>query len=160
VAARAWPEADPVDAIMDVMTHAFDPAFGEAWSRRQVSDALILGTCRHRLIAPDGALGEHLAGRVAGFYLARAVLDEEELLLFAIAPQFRGRKLGARLLEDFLESARTNAVRRVFLEMRRGNSASALYEKYGFRRTGERRAYYRGSDGRRHDAISYEAVLA
>ena len=159
MAARAWPEADPVDAIMDVMTQAFEPAFGEAWNRRQVSDALVLGTCRHRLIAPDGAIGEHLAGEVAGFYLARTVLDEEELLLFAIAPQFRGRKLGTRLLEDFLESARTNAVRRVFLEMRRGNSAAVLYEKHGFLRTGERPAYYRGSGGGRHDAISYEAVL-
>jgi len=159
MAARPWPDADPVDAIMDVMTHAFDPAFGEAWSRRQVSDALVLGTCRHRLIAPDGSLGEHLTGEVAGFYLARTVLDEEELLLFAVAPQFRGRGLGARLLEDFLASARQDGVRRVFLEMRRGNSAAGLYETYGFRSTGQRPAYYRGSDGRRHDAISYELVL-
>lgn len=159
MAARAWSEADPVDAIMDIMAHAFDPAYGEAWSRRQVSDALVLGTCRHRLIAADGAMGEHLSGEAAGFYLARTVLDEEELLLFAIAPQFRGRKLGSRLLEDFLESARQAGVRRVFLEMRRGNSAAELYENHGFRRTGERPAYYRGSDGGRHDAISYEAVL-
>ncbi len=27
--------ADPVDAIMAVMDAAFDPAFGEAWNRRQ-----------------------------------------------------------------------------------------------------------------------------
>ena len=160
MAARPWPEADPVDAIMEVMIEAFDPAFGEAWNRRQVSDALVLGTCRHHLIAPDGRIGEHLVGETAGFYLARTVLDEQELLLFAVAPRFRGRGLGTRLLDDFISSARDNGVRRVFLEMRRGNNAARLYEKYGFRFTGERPAYYRGSDGRRHDALSYEAVLA
>ena len=159
MAARAWPAADPVDAIMDVMAHAFDPAFGEAWNRRQVSDALVLGTCRHRLIAADGSIGEHIAGEPAGFYLARSVLDEEELLLFAVAPKFRGRRLGVRLLEDFLDTARRGGARRVFLEMRRGNSAGALYEQYGFRVTGERPAYYRGSDGRRYDAISYELEM-
>ena len=54
MAARAWPEFDPLDAIMAVMESAFDPAYGEAWNRRQVSDALLLGTCRHMLIDPDG----------------------------------------------------------------------------------------------------------
>lgn len=158
MAARAWPEFDPLDAIMAVMESAFDPAYGEAWNRRQVSDALLLGTCRHMLIAPDGTIGEFVE-EAAGFYLARSVLDEEELLLFAVAPQFRGRGLGAALIERLLSSARARGIRRVFLEMRRSNTAAALYEKFGFRPVGERPSYYRGSDGRGLDAISYELVL-
>ena len=78
-----WPD-DPVDAIMGVMEHAFDPGFGEAWNRRQVADALVLGTSRHALIAPDGAIGQTPRDRTAGFLLARRALDDEELLLFAI----------------------------------------------------------------------------
>src|SRR5688572_9868727 len=124
MAARAWPDADPVEAIMAVMERAFDPAFGEAWNRRQLADALILGTCRYMLIAPDGAIGEHVAGPAAGFYLARSVVGEEELLLFAIAPRYRGRGLGSALLEHFLLTARRQGAERVFLEMRRGNTAA------------------------------------
>jgi [ribosomal protein S18]-alanine N-acetyltransferase len=158
MAARAWPESDPVDAIMAVMERAFDPAFGEAWNRRQVADALLLGTSRHMLIAIDGTIGEHVE-EAAGFYLTRSVLDEEELLLFAIMPEFRGRGLGTALLEQFLSSARLREIKRVFLEMRRSNTAASLYEKFGFRPVGERPSYYRGSDGRSLDAISYELVL-
>ena len=158
MAARAWPESDPVDAIMAVMERAFDPAFGEAWNRRQVADALVLGTCRHMLIALDGTIGEFV-DEAAGFYLARSVIDEEELLLFAVAPQFRGRGLGTALFEQFLSSARARGIKRLFLEMRRSNTAAALYENFGFRPVGERPSYYRGSDGRSLDAISYELVL-
>lgn len=158
MAARAWPETDPVDAIMGVMERAFDPAFGEAWNRRQVSDALILGTCRHMLIAPDATIGESVY-EAAGFYLARSVIDEEELLLFAVAPEFRGCGLGTALLEQFISSARARGIRRLFLEMRRNNAAASLYEKFGFRPIGERPSYYRGSGGRSLDAITYELVL-
>jgi ribosomal-protein-alanine N-acetyltransferase len=158
MAARAWPDADPVDAIMAVMERAFDPAFGEAWNRRQVADALVLGTSRHMLIAADGTIAEFV-DEAAGFYLTRSVLEEEELLLFAVAPQFRGRGLGTALLEQFLSSARARGIKRVFLEMRRSNTAAALYEKFGFRPVGERPSYYRGSDGHRLDAISYELLI-
>ena len=46
------PNADPVDAIVAVMEQGFDPAFGEAWNRRQVSDALIMSNT-HYLLADE-----------------------------------------------------------------------------------------------------------
>ena len=45
---------DDIDRIMDVMMAAFDPAYGEAWNRRQVEDALALGNCRYGLVDSDG----------------------------------------------------------------------------------------------------------
>ena len=36
---------DDLDRLRAVMTAAFDPAFGEAWTRRQVEDALLIGNC-------------------------------------------------------------------------------------------------------------------
>jgi ribosomal-protein-alanine N-acetyltransferase len=70
-----WPEG-PVERIVAVMERAFDPEFGEAWTRRQVEDALLLGTCRYALIDADGAIGETVTAPPVGFYLARTVLDE------------------------------------------------------------------------------------
>lgn len=160
VAARAFSDADPVDAIMAVMAEAFDPAFGEAWNRRQVSDALVLGTCRHLLIDPDGHVAEIVAGgQAAGFILAREVLDEDELLLFAIAPRWRGRGLGTILLDAFLETGRARGATRAFLEMREGNRAEHLYTARGFERVGVRPGYYRGADGLRYDALSFSRTF-
>lgn len=156
------PETSPqdhIDRIMAVMDAAFSPEFGEAWNRRQVSDALMLGNCRYGLIAPDG--NDHLDDDVdtAGFFMSRSVLDEEELLLFAIAPKYRRHGLGHLLLERFITSARESGMSRVFLEMRRNNPAGFLYAAHGFREIGLRPAYYRTPCGARIDAISQELVL-
>jgi hypothetical protein len=87
---------DDLDRIMAVMTTAFPPDYGEAWNRRQVGDALLIGRTRYGLIGADG--GEHPedAETTAGFFLSRSIFDEEELLLFAVAPQYRRRGLGDR----------------------------------------------------------------
>lgn len=150
---------DPVDAIMHVMTRAFPPAYGEAWSRNQVADALLLGTCRYDLIGADGRTGAG-AWPAAGFSLSRGVLDEDELLLLAVDPACRGRGLGTMLLARFCAAARARGARRAFLEMRRGNPAARLYASAGFVIIGERPGYYRGRDGSRHDAVSYERRFA
>ena len=146
--------SDDLDRIMAVMEVAFDPAYGEAWTRRQVSDALVLpGT--HYLLA-DAAGQEPAPGAAAaGFALSRGVLDEEELLLLAVRPEHRGRGLGGALLRRFISSARERGASRLFLEMRDGNPAEALYRRHGFASIGRRRDYYRrGADGPR-DAITF-----
>ena len=150
---------DPVDAIMQVMGRAFEPQFGEAWNRRQLADALILGTCRYGLIAQDGKIGDQRGRTTAGFFLARQALDEEELLLFAVDRACRHRGLGGQLLDHFCASASRNGVRRIFLEMRDGNPAARLYESRDFHRVGKRPGYYRGLDGTRHDALTFQRIL-
>ena len=158
-----WPD-DPVDAIMRVMERAFDPQFGEAWNRRQVADALVLGTCRYGLIAADGAITEHLDEQTPdaaaiGFFLARQALDDEELLLFAIDRAWRQRGLGGQLLDSFCAGAVRRGTRRIFLEMRAGNPAASLYESRGFQQVGTRAAYYRGKDGTQYDALTFQRLL-
>ncbi len=144
---------------MAVMACAFPPEFGEAWNRRQVSDALLLTGTHHGLITPDGSIAPEPNGLVAGFYLSRGVLDEEELLLFAIAPQWRRRGLGHTLLRHFIDGARRRDKKRLFLEMRCNNPAGILYAAHGFRPVGIRPRYYRASNGDRIDAITQELML-
>jgi ribosomal-protein-alanine N-acetyltransferase len=144
---------DDVDRIMAVMEAAFEPAFGEAWTRRQVEDALIVGNCHYLLIGPDGEMAPK--GAAVGFSLSRHGFCEEELLLFAIVPAQRKKGLGQRLLEYFADSARSRKADRLILEMRRGNPAERLYRTFGFRPIGERPKYYRTPDGNRIDAITF-----
>nr|WP_243414964.1 ribosomal protein S18-alanine N-acetyltransferase [Altererythrobacter segetis] len=147
-------QIDDLDRIMAVMQVAFDPAFGEAWNRRQVSDALILPSTHYVLAGPDG--DEPADGATAvGFALSRGVLDEEELLLIAVDPAYRGRGIGAALLQRFIETAEARGKARLFLEMREGNPADSLYRRAGFEPIGRRRNYYRRASKGPLDAITY-----
>ncbi len=142
---------DDLDRIMAVMEAAFDPQFGEAWNRRQVEDALLLGNCYYGL-AMDG-------DTCAGFYLSRFGFDEEELLLLAVVPSLRQRGHGAALLEQFVVGARSRGATRALLEMRSGNPAENLYRNHGFEQIGFRPNYYRGKYGDRSDALTFASRL-
>lgn len=139
---------DTVDAIMSVMEAAFDPAYGEAWNRRQVADSLVFANT-HFQIAGD------LPDEVQGFVLSRSAVDEEELLLIAVHPRHRRKGIGKQLMQDFIDAARTRGVRRVFLEMRAGNPAEVLYRQFGFEQIGLRKDYYRRAKHSPLDAMTF-----
>jgi ribosomal-protein-alanine N-acetyltransferase len=145
---------DDVDRIMEVMDAAFDPFWGEAWNRMQIEGALAVGNTHYWLIAPDGAHPKE-GEEAAGFALVRQVFDEAELLLFAIAPRWRRRGLGATLLSRTIADMKRSGVIKVMLEMRRGNPAEYLYRAAGFAPIGVRPKYYRCSDGNRIDAVTF-----
>lgn len=150
--------SEDVDRIMAVMAAAFDPHWGEAWTRRQVEDSLLLPTTRYLLVDAAGRRPE--AGRAAaGFALLRALPEEDELLLIAVNPDQRGRGLGRLLLDRAVQSARDHGALRLFLEMRQNNPAMHLYRAAGFAQVGQRPAYYRLADGTRLDALTMALEL-
>jgi len=154
---RAMSSGDPsddVDRIMEVMERAFQPEYGEAWNRRQVADSLILAGTRYCLIDADGSFETPSDHAAAGFALTRGLFDEEELLLFAITPDYRRRGLGTALLAHVIANAKARGVNRMFLEMRRNNPAGKLYAAFGFQTVGVRPGYYRTASGERLDALS------
>lgn len=145
---------DDIDRIMAVMAEAFDPAFAEAWTRRQVEDALLIGNCHYLLVAGDGTPPAH-GQAAAGFCLSRHGYREEELLLFAVEPEHRRRGLGTALLARFAASARARGAERLLLEMREDNPAEQLYRAFGFTQIGRRTGYYRPPSGQRIDALTF-----
>lgn len=141
--------SDDLDAVMRVMDSAFDPSFGEAWTRSQCAGILPMSGVLLTL-AWDGTRSVPL-----GFALSRTAAGESELLLLAVSPDHRRRGVGRSLLDRFIDRARSDGARRVHLEVRDGNPAVAMYESAGFSRAGLRRSYYRGRDGRRFDALTF-----
>jgi ribosomal-protein-alanine N-acetyltransferase len=145
--------ASDLDAVMAIMTSAFDPRFGEAWSRSQCAGILPLtGVTLTIAREPEGA--------PLGFALARTVADESELLLLAVARTAQGRGIGTTLLGRFLDDGRRAGLGRLHLEVRDGNRAVDFYRRHGFAPVGRRIDYYRGSDSMRYDAITMAMELA
>jgi ribosomal-protein-alanine N-acetyltransferase len=138
---------DDLADVMRIMSSAFSPAFGEGWSKSQCAGILPLGGVR--LVVARTTDGEP-----AGFYLERRVIDEAELLLLAVSSAFQRRGLGTLLLDQFINNHHGGDVVRLHLEVRDGNPAVTIYEKFGFRAVGRRKDYYRGADGVFNDAVT------
>ena len=91
--------------------------------------------------------------QILGFCILQPVLDEANLLLMAIHPEFQWQGLGYQLLEKSIELLKNHPVQ-IFLEVRESNlGAIKLYEKSGFHQTDLRRNYYPKPDGTREHAI-------
>lgn len=145
------PAEPEIAAAMRVMTAAFPPEFGEAWSAPQMTAMMRLPGS----ILAVGRLGE----TPVGFGLLRSVVGEAELLLLAVHPEHRGRSYGRRLLDRCMTEAEGSGAETMFLEVRSGNPAVHLYRKAGFRQYSMRRDYYSGSNGHRYDALSFKIIL-
>src|SRR3954469_4947414 len=81
-----------LDRIDRLMADAFDPRWGEAWTRNQVIGILAVPGVWLTLAERNG--------RPLGFALVRGVLDEAELLLLAVIPDARRQGVGATLLRS------------------------------------------------------------
>ena len=91
--------------------------------------------------------------QILGFCILQPVLDEANLLLMAIHPEFQGQGLGYQLLEKSIELLKNHPVQ-IFLEVRESNlGAIKLYEKSGFHQIDLRSNYYPKPDGTREHAI-------
>lgn len=141
-----------LDAVMEVMAAAFDPRFGEGWTRSQCAGILPLSGVLLTLAWDE-------SGQARGFSLLRTVADEAELLLLAVAPDAQGRGIGAALFRHFIDHGQQRGARRLHLEVRDGNAAVGMYQAFGFHAEGRRAKYYRGQDGSHHDALTMARTL-
>lgn len=102
--------------------------------------------------APDyerAARGE-MAGWIAendraiiGFLVARLLVQEAEILNFAVRIDGRRRGAGSRLLAQAIDWSKIHRAERVLLEVRASNSAAlSFYARHGFRTVGRRTSYY------------------
>lgn len=85
-----------------------------------------------------------LDGKIIAYGGMWIVIDESHVTNIAVLPEFRGRGMGNILVENMIEVAKENGALNMTLEVRVSNqSAIALYEKYGFEKSGVRPKYYK-----------------
>ena len=99
-----------------------------------------LGGAR-RLIYPKGTSysSRRIVG-VTGFWL---MAGEAHIITMGVRPSYQRQGIGELLLISTIDLAMTQHAEVMTLEVRLSNSAAqALYQKYGFKKTGVRKSYY------------------
>ena len=125
MSARDIPSVASIEAI----------SFADPWTPGMLREELDQEMSWH-VVAPKGESG------VAAYLIGRTYRQEWHLLNLAVAPEERGRGLGAVLLDGFLDAADEACVP-VILEVRpRNREAIGLYAGRGFQTIGIRPQYY------------------
>lgn len=82
-------------------------------------------------------------GQVCAYACETVIFEDAEILNVAVAPSFRRRGLGEKLLLALEDVAKSKGAERMLLEVREGNTpARGLYEKQGYLAFGVRKRYY------------------
>ena len=144
-------DASDIPAVMVVMTDAFDPNYGEAWTASQCLSTLVLPDCQLLLATVENT--------VCGFAMSRWVLDHEELLMIGVMQRLQGKKIGNMLLSETITRAKDAGRTKLFLEVRDGNKAHDFYHNSGFVPVGLRKNYYKSTNGISPDAITMALYL-
>ena len=88
-----------------------------------------------------------IENEIAGYICYWLIAGEMQILNLATSPRLRRHGIAAQLLEQALERCSASDLSSSWLEVRSGNRAAiALYQRYGFKLSGTRRAYYRDGE--------------
>ncbi|NML42772.1 ribosomal protein S18-alanine N-acetyltransferase [Ramlibacter sp. G-1-2-2] len=132
------------EARLDEVVAIERAAYGHPWTRGNFADSLRSGYHAQLLCA-----GEQLLG----YFVAMKGVDEVHLLNITVTPAFQGQGWGRIMLDALALWARAEGAQWLWLEVRTSNArAQQVYQRYGYRRVGERKNYYPAEDGR-EDAI-------
>jgi [ribosomal protein S18]-alanine N-acetyltransferase len=145
-------EAMRADDLAQVMRIERD-AYLWPWSEGNVQDSIAGGHCCQLLRAQSG--------EVLGYFIAMPGVQELHLLNITVAPAHQQQGWARVMLDALCDCARSQQAQWVWLEVRVSNArAIAIYERYGFRCVGQRKAYYPLQGLQREDAIVMNLNLA
>ena len=130
-----------VDRILVVERQAYT----HPWTRGNFLDSIRSGYQAQMLVAGD---------EVLGYFVAMKGVDEVHLLNLTVAPQSQGQGWGRVMLDALALWSRGQGAQWLWLEVRASNlRAQQIYAQHGYRRVGERKAYYPDDNGKREDAV-------
>ncbi len=129
-----------LQAVLAIDRQSFPIPWSENTYRHELNNVrstrLLVAEVKHRL-----------RKRVVGYVGFWYVVDEAHISTLAVAPEFRGRGIGRRLLRAALDMAVQMGCRRATLEVRPSNEiAIGLYRSCGFQVVGRRPRYYRDNN--------------
>lgn len=141
---------DDLDTIIEIERRSNPHPWTEAHFRNALRAGYLCLVARENNVA-------------VGFLIARALVDDAELLLIAVLPQTRRNGCATTLLNALIARLKELGKSPLHLEVRAGNrEAIAFYEARQFRRTGLRKNYYPNGvlGNQREDALLMQRPLA
>ncbi len=111
-------------------------SFKTPWSKEAFTEELEKNKLARYVVA-------RIDGKVAAYGGMWMVLDEGHITNIAVHPEYRGQKIGEKIVLSLIEAARESNVNKMTLEVRTSNvPARNLYKKLGFIDFGVRKGYY------------------
>ena len=133
------------EAAVDGVVAIEQQAYLHPWTSGNFLDSLRAGYQAQLLLAGT---------EVLGYFVAMKGVDEVHLLNLTVAPQAQGQGWGRVMLDALAVWSRGQGAQWLWLEVRASNvRAQQIYELHGYRRVGERKAYYPDHHGKREDAV-------
>ena len=130
---------DDVDSVYIVE----EDCFTDPWSKESIRKELKNDLARY-LVA-------ELDNKIVGYVGVWFVVDEGHITNVAVHSDYRGKKIGDKLVKEMVKLCKESKLIAMTLEVRSSNTvAQNLYRKYGFKMGGIRKEYY--SDNK-EDAI-------
>lgn len=112
-----------------------EACFSVPWSQKSFEDSFSYAG-NHYLVAWEEE-------KLVGFIGLMAVGEEADITNVAVLPTYRRQGIGACLVGEMMELAKSEKIQKIMLEVRASNKAAiALYEKYGFQFLCKRKNYY------------------
>ena len=133
------------EALLEEVLRVEKSAYSHPWTRGNFVDSLKAGYQVQTLMGEDTLLG---------YFVAMEGVEEVHLLNITVAPAFQGQGWSVLMLDALSVWSRGRGAKWLWLEVRASNArAMQVYERYGYRRVGERKNYYPAGQGRREDAV-------
>ena len=130
---------------LDVVLRVEQQVYPHPWSQLNFTDALASGYQAQVLLADDTLIG---------YFVAMKGVDEVHLLNITVALAYRSQGWAQVMLDALATWSRGQGAQWLWLEVRANNArALSVYEAHGYRRVGQRKAYYPAVHGQREDAI-------
>lgn len=141
-------QARDLDAVMVIELAAYP----FPWTRGNFSDSLNSDY--------DCKVLHDALGKMAGYFLLMAAVDECHILNITVRPDLQGQGVGRLLFKEVKAIAVAYGLPSLLLEVRPSNSqALAVYKKMGFDQIGLRKNYYPAGEQMREDALVMRLVL-
>lgn len=126
---------EDIDQVCEIENRSFTTP----WSRESFESELSQNNLARYIVAK-------VNGKVAAYGGMWIILDEAHITNIAVHPDYRGQKIGEKLVRAMLQTAADNKADRITLEVRASNDAARkLYKKLDFKDSGIRKGYYADS---------------
>ncbi|MCC0628301.1 MULTISPECIES: ribosomal protein S18-alanine N-acetyltransferase [unclassified Clostridioides] len=134
-----------IDEVFEVEKNCFE----DYWSKESFRKELSNEVARYIVAKLDG--------KIVGYVGIWLILDEGHINNVAVHSDYRGKKIGDKLIKSIVDLCKDNNISSITLEVRVSNKiAQNLYRKYGFRMDGIRKEYY--SDNKEDAIIMWNQI--